>query len=94
MNIKISIATELHVPYAEEICVEYEASAKVRGTGIAKRSPEYVIKKMLAGDAVIALEDDKFVGFCYIESFENKKCSTMFTSVLSENYLVVLIYRS
>ncbi len=73
MDIIISVAGEEHLQYAEEICREYEESAKVRGTGIAKRSPEYVIKKMLSGDAVIALEGDKFVGFCYIESFENKK---------------------
>ncbi len=73
MDITISIANESHVPYAEDICKEYEASAKVRGTGIAKRKPEYVINKMLEGDAVIALEGSAFVGFCYIESFENKK---------------------
>jgi len=73
MDIIISIAGEEHVKYADEICVEYEASAKVRGTGIAKRSPEYVIKKMKAGDSVIALDGDRFVGFCYIESFEEKK---------------------
>ena len=28
---------------------------------------------MKAGDAVIALKGEQFVGFCYIESFENKK---------------------
>lgn len=73
MDIIISIASDDHIKYAEEICREYEESAKVRGTGIAKRTPEYVIKKMKSGDAVIALEGDRFVGFCYIESFENKK---------------------
>jgi GNAT superfamily N-acetyltransferase len=73
MEITISIASEAHVSYAEEICKEYEASAKVRGTGIAKRTVAYVTGKILAGDAVIALQGDVFVGFCYIESFENKK---------------------
>ncbi|NND08168.1 MAG: GNAT family N-acetyltransferase [Saprospiraceae bacterium] len=69
----ISIASDAHLHYAEEICNEYAASAQVRGTGIAKRSPEYVIAKMKAGDAVIALKGEQFVGFCYIESFEDKK---------------------
>ena len=73
MEITISIASEAHVSYAEEICKEYEASAKVRGTGIAKRTAAYITGKILAGDAVIALQGDVFVGFCYIESFENKK---------------------
>ncbi len=45
-----------------------ESSAMARGTGIAKRSPEYVAKKMEEGKAVIAaLPDGTWVGFCYIE---------------------------
>ncbi len=73
MDIEITIANEQHTKYAEVICKQYEESAKVRGTGIAKRSIEYVIEKIMSGDSVIALEDGKFVGFCYIESFDNKK---------------------
>ncbi len=47
-----------------------ESSAQARGTGIAKRSPEYVAKKMEEGKAVIAhTEDGTWVGFCYIEAW-------------------------
>jgi len=46
-------------------------SAKVRGTGIAKRSEEYITTKMKNGNAVIALEGGKFAGFCYIEVWSN-----------------------
>jgi len=47
-----------------------EASAKARGTGIAKRSPEYVAQKMEEGKAVIAhTTDGIWVGFCYIETW-------------------------
>ena len=50
-----------------------EASAKARGTGIAKRSPEYLSQKMDEGKAVIALTvDGKWVGFCYIETWEGE----------------------
>ncbi|MEN9684791.1 MAG: hypothetical protein RLZZ28_577 [Bacteroidota bacterium] len=50
-----------------------ESSAKARGTGIAKRSPEYVAKKMEEGKAVIAhLTDGTWVGFCYIEVWANE----------------------
>jgi hypothetical protein len=45
----------------------------MRGTGIAKRTPEYIIKKMTNQDAVIALDGTKFAGFCYIESWEHGK---------------------
>lgn len=51
-----------------------EASAKARGTGIAKRSPEYVQLKMEEGKAVIALTDKgEWVGFCYIEAWGHEK---------------------
>ena len=50
-----------------------EASAKARGTGIAKRSPYYISQKIDEGKAVIALtEDDIWVGFCYIETWEGE----------------------
>lgn len=51
-----------------------EASAKARGTGIAKRSPEYVQLKMDEGKAVIALtKAGAWVGFCYIEAWGHEK---------------------
>lgn len=66
-------ATEEHTKYAEEICIEMAESAKVRGTGIAQRKPEYVAQKMTEGKAVIALTKDegKWAGFCYIETFSH-----------------------
>jgi len=70
---KIHIANKSHASYAEIICNSIEESAKVRGTGIARRTPEYIINKMEKGNAVIALEGDKFAGFCYIESWSHDK---------------------
>ena len=61
------------VRFAKEICDTIEISAKLRGTGIAKRTPEYILKKMQDRDAIIALVDNKFAGFCYIESWEHAK---------------------
>ncbi len=71
MNVSISIAQEEHYKFAQEICDTMEASALLRGTGIAKRSPEYIQKKMQNHDAIIALENGKFAGFCYIESWQH-----------------------
>ena len=60
--------------YAKIITDEMEASAKARGTGIAKRSPEYVQLKMDEGKAVIALTaSGDWVGFCYIEAWGHEK---------------------
>lgn len=71
MNVSINIAQEEHYKFAQEICDTMEASALLRGTGIAKRSPEYIEKKMQNHDAIIALENGKFAGFCYIESWQH-----------------------
>ena len=69
-NIIIRTATAADISYAEIITAEMESSAKARGTGIAKRSPEYLIKKMEEGKAVIALTPQGgWVGFCYIEAW-------------------------
>ncbi|MBS1607631.1 MAG: GNAT family N-acetyltransferase [Bacteroidetes bacterium] len=58
--------------YAKTITDEMESSAAARGTGIAKRSPEYIEKKIDEGKAVIALtKDGKWVGFCYIETWSH-----------------------
>ena len=73
MHIDVMVADERHVVYADEICEEVFISARERGTGIARRTPEYVIEKMLAGKAVIAVaEDGRFAGFSYIETWGHK----------------------
>jgi hypothetical protein len=65
-------ATEIHSQFAEIICDEMAESAKARGTGIAKRTPEYVASKILEGKAVIALhQDGRWAGFCYIETWSH-----------------------
>ena len=74
MKISIVIAQEEHYKYAQEICDTIEHSALLRGTGIAKRTPDYIKKKIAAGDAVIALDKNGvFAGFCYIESWQHGK---------------------
>jgi hypothetical protein len=73
MDFKIHIANVAHLGYAEEICRLMEESAKVRGTGIAKRKPEYIQGKMMEGKAVIAFKGEELAGFCYVESWGDKK---------------------
>ncbi|GHC51299.1 hypothetical protein GCM10008083_13680 [Ulvibacter litoralis] len=70
---EIVIANKSHLVYAAIICETIAESAKVRGTGIAKRTPEYVSTKMENGNAVIALDGDTFAGFCYIEAWSHGK---------------------
>lgn len=71
-NIIIRVANSGDTHYAKTITDEMEASAKARGTGIAKRSPEYVANKMQEGKAVIAhTKNGEWVGFCYIETWSH-----------------------
>ncbi len=71
-EIKVGVATANDIVYVSQILETIEDSAKVRGTGIAKREPQYIIDKINQGKAVIATSGDRFVGFCYIESWGNK----------------------
>jgi len=72
-DIIIRAATPADKVYAKTITDEMESSAKARGTGIAKRTPEYIEQKIDEGKAVIALTNNgTWVGFCYIETWEGE----------------------
>ena len=73
MHVTVVVADASHGKYAQAICDMIEEAAKHRGTGIAKRKPEYIREKIHKGNAVIALEGEKVVGFCYIESWQGHK---------------------
>ncbi len=73
-NIQILVAGEEHLKYVDEVNDAIELASKERGTGIARRTYEYIAKKMVEGKAIIALEDGKnFAGFCYIENWGEKR---------------------
>ena len=69
----VQVAGEQHKHLAQAICHEMEESAKARGTGIAKRNPDYIRKKMEEGKAIIATKGEDFAGFCYIETWGHDK---------------------
>jgi len=72
-EIKVAVATPTDIIYVSQILQTIEDSANVRGTGIARRKPEYIVEKIVQGKAILATCDEKFVGFCYVESWGNKK---------------------
>ncbi len=72
--VDVMVADANHHRYAETIVQTIYEAALQRGTGIAKRTPEYVREKMDQGKAIIALTSDgTFAGFCYIESWQDKQ---------------------
>lgn len=69
---ELEVSSEKHLVYVEEIRNEMEDSAKKRGTGIAKRSSEYLSKKISEGNSIIAIDENgTWAGFCYIETWTN-----------------------
>lgn len=83
---KVVIADHTHSKYAEIICDTIDNAAKIRGTGIAKRKPEYIVTKLENGNAVIALDGHKFAGFCYIELWEHGEFVANSGLIVHPNY--------
>lgn len=83
---EIVIASKEHIKYATIISKTIDKSAQQRGTGIAKRTPEYIETKIINGNAIIALDGDDFAGFCYIETFSDKNYVVHSGLIVHENY--------
>ena len=86
MKFSIQVATAQHGVYAEEISQMIESAAKARGTGISKRSPDYIQKKMEEGKAIIALEGETVAGFCYIETWGHQQYIANSGLIVNEAY--------
>jgi len=86
MEVNICVTNISHVKYAERICELVYISAKERGTGIAKRTPEYIAEKMIAGKAVIALAGDEVAGFSYIETWSHSKFVANSGLIIAHDY--------
>ncbi|MDD2960534.1 MAG: GNAT family N-acetyltransferase [Muribaculaceae bacterium] len=85
-EIEIVVADATLVKYVDEILETINRAAKIRGTGIAKRSPEYVKQKMIERKAVVALCEGEFAGFSYIESWSNKKFVANSGLIVADKY--------
>ena len=85
--IQVRLAGQSDFDYAHEISLCMEQSALVRGTGIAKRSPEDLIEKMAQSHAVIATtESGIWVGFGYYHAWEGGKFVANSGLIVAEAY--------
>ena len=72
-RIIVRSALPADVLFADEIIHEMESSAIARGSGISKRSAASIIEKIDNGKAIVAVtEDGEWVGFSYIETWDNE----------------------
>ena len=84
--ITIRVASEEDAKYKYEICDLIESAAKKRGTGIAKRDPEYIEEKIKNIKSIIAIDDNLLVGFCYIESWGHKNFVATSGLIVKDEY--------
>ncbi|MEE9462507.1 MAG: GNAT family N-acetyltransferase [Bacteroidales bacterium] len=83
----ITEAGKDHLIYVPDIQKAIEEAARVKGTGLAKRSAEYLTKKIREGKAIIAVTDSgDFAGFCYIESWGHEKFVANSGLIVLEKY--------
>lgn len=85
-EIEVFVAGPEHEVYVDTILQTIADAAKVRGTGIAKRTHEYLATKMKEAKAVIALKDGQFAGFSYIETWGNKRYVTTSGLIVHPDY--------
>ncbi|MDR1602856.1 MAG: GNAT family N-acetyltransferase [Tannerella sp.] len=86
IDIDVMVADDSHEKYVDIILETIEKAAEVRGTGIARRTHDYVSQKMKEGKAIIALADDEFAGFSYIESWGNKQFVATSGLIVTEKF--------
>ena len=84
--IKVLVADERHEKYVDIILDTISEAAKVRGTGIARRTHEYLATKIKEAKAVIALCGDEFAGFSYIETWGKKQYVTTSGLIVHPKY--------
>ena len=85
-DIQVVVADASHEKYVDTILKTIEDAAKIRGTGIATRTHEYLTTKMKEAKAVIALCGDEFAGFSYIETWGNKHYVTTSGLIVHPDY--------
>ncbi|MDR2414516.1 MAG: GNAT family N-acetyltransferase [Odoribacteraceae bacterium] len=86
MKITVVVASEKHLRYVQDINDAIDAAAQARGTGIARRTNEYISGKITGGKAILALNREEFVGFCYIESWGHQKFVANSGLIVKEAY--------
>ncbi|QIA09649.1 GNAT family N-acetyltransferase [Draconibacterium halophilum] len=85
-DIEVTIANEKHLKFIDAINDAIDSASQQRGTGIARRSYEYLSSKMKEGKAIIALDEENFAGFCYVETWQEKGFVANSGLIVAEGY--------
>lgn len=72
-KIKVLQTKKKHLIFSQEISGMINKASIIKGTGLARRTTEYLNEKIINSKAVIAIDGKKLVGFCYIESWGHRE---------------------
>lgn len=71
-EIRVVRANSEHEKYAQAISDLISQATKNKNSGLAQRTPDYIISKIKEGKGVIAFaENDEVAGFCYVETWQH-----------------------
>ena len=71
-EIRVVRANSEHEKYAQAISDLINQATKNKNSGLAQRTPDYIISKIKEGKGVIAFaENDEIAGFCYVETWQH-----------------------
>jgi len=68
---QVFLANKSHLKYVQIICDTISKSAKEKEVNIAIRTPVFIANKIKEGNAVVALDKGDFMGFCYLDLWQN-----------------------
>ncbi len=71
---------------AAGVCQMIEEASKDKNTALAIRTIEYIEEKIRTEKAIIALHNEKVIGFCYIETWEHGKFVAHSGLIVSADY--------
>jgi len=67
----ISIPSPEHISFSKEIENLLKEAAAEKSRGLNIKNSDYIEKKILSGDAIIATKDGELAGFCYLRRRKN-----------------------
>ncbi len=65
-DFEISIPTKEHISYSQEIENLLKEAATEKSRGLNLKNSDYIAKKIVSGDAIIATKNGELAGFCYL----------------------------
>jgi GNAT superfamily N-acetyltransferase len=85
-EIKVVVCDKSHIQFAGQVACLIEQAAQEPGVALARRPVKEIEDKIVKGDAVIALCEERAVGFCYVAIWEQGRFASHSGLVVAPEY--------